>query len=666
MDDKYECDYCTAAFDDISGLEEHIVEHLTISEEDFEVLKNLIQHPENNQKGGNGNIPLSHKMKSSVESHRSVILQKNQTTLVSQRGSSHVKGIESRIHERRSIPCCICGHALILYPNIHTKLASKQVLMEYQCTACSLFFETMETLKNHSKDGSCKDINNILKLEVNFSALTSKNTSSGLSQNEKTAYQAVRCGKMKNCSYKCGKCEELCADFSDWLVHEETHINMHPFTCVICHTNFSTYRSYAVHIEKHHYSNGNIGNQLQFALECKKCHLSFGSAWDLLMHDRLIHIDLYPFKCFTCSKKYGKMASLRYHKRRCHLDILKEKKGQNIGYGEITKPETIFNQALIKFRAIFCKGNKLENDIVCPVCKKKEDSFSGLTHHLAGHLGFLQCIYCNVPFKKNITLESQMPCNSKPFACQQCQQSPEDKEILADLVYKKIEIGKYDHKKYHMYPKKRRKVSVLCEICGVMITERHIYRHKKTHKKPSLTDIDLHCPKCNSLFESLFQLKIHVKRHHESSDKLQCKFCSKLLSSKATLDIHVLKCHSEKEAKFECFECKKKFVCKRDLNKHSNIHMSESKPYKCDQCDAAFAQNCNLTKHKIIHTGKRPYKCDKCDAAFAHRSNLNKHSHIHTGKYPLRCNICNRGFDRMKDLTMHRKSNCNSLSQYLK
>ena len=660
MDDKYECDYCTAAFGDISGLEEHIVEHLTINEEDLQIFKDLIRLPENNRKGEKSKNTLSLEMNSSVTPYRSVKSQKIEKH-VSQRGSSLIRGSETKNRRKCSIPCCICGHALTKHPKIHTKLVSKQVLMEYQCTACSLFFETVESLGNHLKEGSCRDFNYILQQEGNFSAPASRCTSHSLSRNEESANKAVKDCKLKNRSYKCGKCEHVCADFNGWLAHEETHIDLKPYCCVLCHTNFTTYRFYRVHVENHRHSH--TQNQLNFACECKKCHKTFGSAWDLLMHDRSTHIDFYPFKCFACSKKYTTMQLLRRHKRRCYFALFKEKLRHNLGFSEVSKRETVFNRALIESY----EGKTLEKDIVCPVCKKKEVSFPGLTHHFVGHFGYLQCIYCNVPFKKNITLESNMPCNSKPFACQQCRQNPEDKETLLDLVHKrKKKKNKYDPEKSRLYYEKTNIIPMLCDTCGLTIKRRRDFiKHTEAHNKPSCTDIDLHCPKCNALLKSLFQLKTHLALHHKSSDQIKCKICPAKLSSKKSLNSHMSRCHLEIEAKFECFECKKKFLRKSDLSKHSNIHMSESKPYKCDQCDAAFAQNCNLTKHKIIHTGRRPYKCDKCDAAFAHRSNLNKHSHIHTGKYPLRCNICNRGFDAMRALTLHKKSH-NSLSRYLK
>ena len=671
MDEKYECDYCTVAFGDINGLEEHIVEHLTINEEDLQIFKDLIQHPENNRKGEKRKTTLSHEMNSSVMPNRLMVSQKIEKCVVSQIESSLLGGSENKNNRKCSIPCCICGHALTKQLKIHSKLVSNQVFMEYQCTACSLFFETVESLENHLKEGSCKDFNYILQQEGNFSAPTFKCTSQVLSQNEVSANKVVKDGKLKNRSYKCAKCERVCADFNGLLAHEETHIDLKPYCCVLCHTNFSTYCSYLVHIENHRHSH--TRNQLNFECECKKCHKTFGSAWDLLMHDRSTHIDFYPFKCFACSKKYTRMDSLRHHKRRCYFTFFKEKLRQNLGFSEVSKRETVFSRALIES----CEGKTLEKDIVCPVCKKKEESFPGLTHHFVGHFGFLQCIYCNIPFKKNITLERQMPYTDifNPFVCEQCQQSPDDKEILSELVYKrkkkmkKKNYKKYDREKSRLYyenSKKKHKIPMLCDICGLTVKGRYNFiKHTETHNKPFCTDIDLHCPKCNALLESLFQLNRHLKQHHKCSDKIKCKICPAKLSSKKSLSSHVSRCHSKKEAKFECFECKKKFSCKRDLNRHSNIHMLESKPYKCDQCDAAFAQNCNLTKHKIIHTGKRPYKCDKCDAAFAHRSNLNKHSHIHTGKYPFRCNICNHGFDNMKDLTLHKKSHY-SLSRYLK
>uniref|UniRef100_UPI00398E76AD zinc finger protein 420-like isoform X2 n=1 Tax=Pristiophorus japonicus TaxID=55135 RepID=UPI00398E76AD len=110
----------------------------------------------------------------------------------------------------------------------------------------------------------------------------------------------------------------------------------------------------------------------------------------------------------------------------------------------------------------------------------------------------------------------------------------------------------------------------------------------------------------------------------------------------------------DKEKRFNCDYCERRFFRKEQLTMHRRTHTGE-KPFACEECGRAFAEKSNLNEHRRTHTGIRPYSCNFCGKAFYRSSHLKVHLRRHTGEKPYKCDNCHHSFVDSSSLQRHRR-----------
>ena len=117
------------------------------------------------------------------------------------------------------------------------------------------------------------------------------------------------------------------------------------------------------------------------------------------------------------------------------------------------------------------------------------------------------------------------------------------------------------------------------------------------------------CQKCEAeAFNSLLDLRIHIKKKHEST-MYNCGICPYKTSKPSNLKQHKESIHEG--VRYSCDICKYEATTKGCLKKHKeSIH--EGVRYACDSCEYYATHMSNLKSHiRAKHEGVK-YSCDWC------------------------------------------------------
>ena len=130
------------------------------------------------------------------------------------------------------------------------------------------------------------------------------------------------------------------------------------------------------------------------------------------------------------------------------------------------------------------------------------------------------------------------------------------------------------------------------------------------------------CNKCETSFESKFNLKRHEKSQHLDV-KIPCPFCDMKFTRSDNLKKHKRSNHKNhddhKGSTYECNECKSKFSRKNHFERHLSITKQP-----CDLCSETFCTVRQIQQHKLKHHSK--FSCSLCMKSFPDKANLLKHN----------------------------------------
>lgn len=373
-------------------------------------------------------------------------------------------------------------------------------------------------------------------------------------------------------------------------------------------------------------------------------------------------------------------------------------------------------------------------------CRMKFCNKIGLDIHLYTHTG-LKPVTCKVCEKSFLS--------SKLFDKHKCKFSRPMQEMKGvryecDICLKNFgNIGTlFIHKRSHKGSK-----PYTCGLCTKAFTlKSSMYKHVKSHG----TDVRYKCQTCEKMFRSPWHLEEHLMSHVNEKKLYNCSQCEKVFTNYSNYIGHVkshsikgtnsrsqersrttssskpiggLKCnvclktfttvvrfqqHLELHGpkKYQCTECKRKFVSKDYLQNHlqwyiskhalgqsvhgherlvekfmeknqlnideflnmveeaeSDIPNASPSPedesltrspssYLCDMCGNYFATERALTRHIKFHNNI-PYQCRHCDKKFSFLANLQRHELTHKKPMEFDCYICNKVFDDQHQVDQH-------------
>ena len=305
----------------------------------------------------------------------------------------------------------------------------------------------------------------------------------------------------------------------------------------------------------------------------------------------------------------------------------------------------------------------------CRHCECACESFSDMTAHISEchpDAQEFRCDVCERKFVKSAHLELHLQQKHQPFPfdasvtykCSSCPMKfksqlaltthTENKHLSSSSNRKKIEGA--ERIEFH-----------ICEICGKKFrTKSHMVVHKQAvHQNKQ----EFMCNLCPKSFSHMRYLQSHIKRHN-SVQRFRCATCGVTYKDLNTLKVHrdTHKPLEDRDYRFICSYCGKKFFSKSGFHEHQNKHTGD-KPFQCHECGMSFAHRSTLEKHKLfVHTTERPFKCTNCHKAFKLQRLLDQHLTTHTKQSDFTCNYCHRSYSCKNSLKQHGKK-CKVLMQ---
>ncbi|XP_071966700.1 uncharacterized protein [Engystomops pustulosus] len=101
-----------------------------------------------------------------------------------------------------------------------------------------------------------------------------------------------------------------------------------------------------------------------------------------------------------------------------------------------------------------------------------------------------------------------------------------------------------------------------------------------------------------------------------------------------------------------CKECDKSFSTGLELVKHKKLHKSENL-FKCPFCEHETTEAEELIFHIQVHSEDRSFHCDECSYATTDAFKLTRHKRTHTGERPFSCSVCQIAFTQKSTMEMH-------------
>ncbi|KAH8035337.1 hypothetical protein HPB51_004578 [Rhipicephalus microplus] len=331
--------------------------------------------------------------------------------------------------------------------------------------------------------------------------------------------------------------------------------------------------------------------------QCSQCSAMLANKWSLQKH-MLTHSSERPYECDMCGTRFKRKGALVKH----HITHTNEKEFKC----ELCPSEFHRKASLERHKKLHERGEDL---FPCQECGRIFRQNESLLKHLRRH-----------------TLE-------KPFACHLC---PAKFPRQPDLnVHMRKHTGERPYK---------------CSICEKSFSQSHT---RTIHMRRMHTEVMLNkgfsCSACGKVYFHRLSLRRHEGTHEIKI--FQCSLCSVTVARRSLLNSHMLTHSSERPHK--CGTCGMGFKRRAELLRHRSTHTVEKK-FKCELCPSAFRKKLSLKRHKEFHErGVDMYNCQECGKTFLYKKNLLVHLRQHMLERPFACPLCPAKFSRENHWETH-------------
>ncbi|KAJ3598701.1 hypothetical protein NHX12_000724 [Muraenolepis orangiensis] len=582
--------------------------------------------------------------------------------------------------------------------------AEMVVIHPYECSECSLLFQTPEDFLQHQGEhflGQDKE-------SGEAGVMSGLEEPRGREDGERTdrSRPAVKRSALWATAQQCTLCNRTFTSANRLAAHKRVH-EQGTHECPECGKVFKKATSLQTHMRTH----SGVARYL-----CVDCGHGFTTEMTLIMH-RKSHIADPLHKCQVCSKTFTNMTKFLYH-RRTHLD--RDPSARPSPAPLVFAPKRASPSALsILQRSDAGQEEKPEASGLSPL----SSGSGGLLRRAASEVGLVDvppadsaeassesreaaprtftCAVCAKSFKKQIHMRNHLRTHTgeRPFQCSDCGKTFSS---LANLTR---------HNLIHSGVRPYR-----CAVCERTFSQSsNLRQHSLLHERSSR----LACPDCPSVYPGAAKLAAHRYASHPGAPApfpcrlcgagfltrrqrerhgleshgdggptlpgascttdpeegaaggasapgrggLDCNLCGKKLNSFSNLRLHRLSHRAgggggaggKRPKAHQCPVCGKLFVSSSGVALHQRVHTGE-RPFPCQVCGKRFRQNTHLREHLRTHSGERPFGCEVCGKGFIQSMHLAEHRRTHTGERPHACPLCGKAFKTFSNLRNHKKT----------
>ncbi|CRK95082.1 CLUMA_CG008560, isoform A [Clunio marinus] len=618
--------------------------------------------------------------------------------------------------ETRHVPktffCDNCGKTFRSKDNLRLHMSHHRKHFIVECKACHKSYKSMQSLRYHLRQHfehhqceSCGKVFEHKKLLLGH--IASKH-------NQELMLQCRFCSRMfsrndvreaherdihKNgqigSHFKCNECE--CAfDFRDELMSHKilNHYSGIIHTCEECGKNFKKNSLLELHMQSHK----------EKSIQCDVCEMMFTFVTGLAKHKKLGRCKGPAKAVNTLSKEEIAIIArnqleeitVNHNRKVPEVDLFsdmtkeepekpKDPPKNKKKPGRKRKIVSIQGKNIEIESYRFVDGHQIEKmETKKPIVKvelqknigavhiKSENSAETITSS-SGRIikRKLPLLFTYSPFKPiNLTKKPNIP-----YECDKCGMTLDTKSRLLSHLNSHVRGQKYKcekceksfcnmmsmkkhcaaiHREANPFKEKRFK----CDKCPKRyLTEFLLGQHKLSH----LNLKNQKCNQCSFATNTIYDLKNHIKRIHQSVKSFPCTElnCGKSFKRRCDMENHKKSVHTTIKVYVKCPVCDV-IILEKGLQSHmSNRHSEkgQNRPFECSICGKTERYESNLIRHvEAVHMPTDrgvTYHCPQCPQTFFRRRELTSHSFEHYTGVVHVCEECGNRYKSKKELTNH-------------
>ncbi|XP_076061258.1 uncharacterized protein LOC143037022 isoform X2 [Oratosquilla oratoria] len=562
------------------------------------------------------------------------------------------------IHVENLYRCSQCDISFTKQRDLTEHMQHHKGKRNHKCLQCGKAFYSANLLKTHMLIHARKDEFNLTSRSVVRPTydVRSQGSESFLSSDDPDDQPTA---KPEDVSVQCPQCDKVLKDAADLLYHISTHDGRKPHQCCQCDKAFR----FPDELRKHL----GVIHRMKDPFYCSECSEAFVSIYQLKEH-MIVHRKKQNFSCTECNATFRMRSSLKKHKlyhngerphkcATCHLSF----QSHSVLQSHIITHTTIKPYKCSLCDKSYSKTKELrlhimehtgERPVKCPHCEKSVRNISALRYHLRTHEGKCpcKCPYCNKAYRLPQQLKKHLTQVHKTSSLHQC---PECSEYFVSRFKMKEHFR--THREGHLKGDQR---------------DTGFSTPKLEMHEQNLSDQQHQCPKCESSFSLLSDLKAHMSMHKEL---YICPYCASV-----DIELHSFNAHVQSHIVgklYQCIKCEQSFSHPEELKTHMTTHQMEEpsdsgqsenvtsiqgwdskrslsgQSFKCVLCSSSFISRTELKAHQAVHKGC--FKCSSCGAVFHELAALCAHLQIHPTTSLYQCAICDKLFSQANSIEAH-------------